>query len=41
MVPVFKNYGERSAAKLKLLEVFFLWLVKSLKTVQIIGLMIT
>ena len=36
-VPVFKNVGERSTAKHYALLVFFLWLVMSLKTLQIIG----
>ena len=31
MVPVFKNFGERSTAENYPLLVFFLWLVKSLK----------
>ena len=31
VVPVFKNVGERSAAKSTILLVFFLWLVKFLK----------
>ena len=36
-VPVFKNVGERSTAKHYALLVFFLWLVMSLKKLQIIG----
>ena len=41
VVPVFKNVGERSTAKTTTLLVFFLWLVKSLKNLKIIGLLIT
>ena len=41
VVPVLKNIGERSAGKTTALLVFFLWLVKSLKSLQIIGLLIT
>ena len=40
-VPVFKNVGKRSTAKTTALLVFFLWLVKSLKNLLIIGLLIT
>ena len=36
-VPVFKIVGERSTAKHYALLVFFLWLVMSLKKLQIIG----
>ena len=43
VVLVFKNVGERSTAKnyRPTLLVFFLWLVKSLKNLHIIGLLIT
>ena len=41
VVPVFKNAGERSTAKNYHLLVYFLWLVKSLKNLKIIGLLIT
>ena len=40
MVPVFKNVGERYTARNYHLLVSFLWLVKSLKNLQIIGLLI-
>ena len=39
MIPVFKNVGERSTAKNY--RPVSLWLVKSLKNLQIIGLFIT
>ena len=41
VVPVFKNVGEMSTAKNNPLLVFFLWLVKSLKNLRIIGLLMT
>ena len=41
VVPIFKNVGERSAAKNYSLLVFFLFLVKALKNVQKIELLIT
>ena len=41
VVPVFKNVGKGLQLKSTALLVFFLWLVKSLKSLQIIGLLIT
>ena len=41
VAPVFKNVGERSTAKNTTLSVYFLWLVKSLKNLSLIGLLIT
>ena len=42
MVPVVRNIGERNLwLKTTTLLVFFLWLVKSLKNMYIIGLLIT
>ena len=38
--PVFKNVGERSTAKNNALLVFFLWLIKSLKNLEITRLWI-
>ena len=41
MVPVFENVGKDLVLKTTALLVFFLWLVKSLKNLEIIGLLIT
>ena len=41
VVPIFKKVGEGLQLKTTALLVFFLWLVKSLKNLQIIGLLIT
>ena len=41
VVPVFKNVGERSTAKNYCPVSLFLWSIKSLKNLQIIGLFIT
>ena len=41
MVPVFENVGKGLVLKTTALLVFFLWLVKSLKNLEIIGLLIT
>ena len=41
MVPVFENVGKGLVLKTTVLLVFFLWLVKSLKNLEIIGLLIT
>ena len=41
VVPVFKNVEERSTAKNNALLVFFLWLVKSLKNLEVTRLLIT
>ena len=41
MVPVFENVGKGLVLKATALLVFFLWLVKSLKNLEIIGLLIT
>ena len=41
VVPVFKNVGKGLQLKSTALLVFFLWLVKSLKNLFIIGLLIT
>ena len=41
VVLVFKNVGERATAKNYRLLVFFLWLVKYWKNLEIIGLLIT
>ena len=41
VVPVFKNLGERPTAKSYHPVSLFLWLVKSLKSLKIMGLLIT